>query len=194
MKKTRLLLIRLLLIGICFLLVFLTGCKSSIMTKVQPVNVSTIDENSALVTFVRPSSYGSAIQFGVWDSETFVGVVSGKSYVQYKATPGKHLFLARAENWSCVEADLEAGKSYFIVTAVRMGVWKARVALEPVTRAGNVSEEQINKWLTKLNATAVDPAQVESYVNQRIDHVRKAMENIHNGKAKCNTLSIEDFK
>ena len=135
MKKSRLI-----LIGICLMLVFLAGCKSSIMTMVQPVNVSSIDGNTALVTFVRPSSYAPAIQFGVWDSETFVGIVSGKSYVQYRATPGEHLFLARAENWSCVEADLEVGKSYFIITAVRMGVLKARVSLEPVNKGDDVSD------------------------------------------------------
>ncbi len=185
---------KLLLIGVCFTLVFLAGCKSSIMTTVQPVSVSGIDENTALVTFVRPSSYGNAIQFGVWDSEHFVGVVSANSYVQYKTSPGKHLFLARAENWSCVEADLEAGKSYVIITAVRMGAWKARVALEPVTRTGKISDEKINKWLTGLNATAVDPAQVESYTAARIEHVRKAIENIRQGKATCKTLSVEDYR
>lgn len=189
MKKTRLL-----LLGVCFLLVSLTGCKSAIMTKVQPVSLSTINNETALVTFVRPSSYGAAIQFGVWDSENFVGVVSANSYVQYKTSPGKHLFLARAENWSCVEADLEAGKSYVIITAVRMGAWKARVALVPVTRTGKISDEKVNKWLTRLNATAADPAQIESYTAARIEHVRKAIENIRQGKAKCNTLSKEDYR
>ena len=185
---------RLLLITICFAFVLLAGCQSSMMTKVQPINVSGIDQNTALVTFVRPTSFGGAIQFGVWDSETFIGVTSANSYVQYKTSPGKHLFLARAENWSCVEADLEAGKSYFIITAVRMGVWKARVALEPVTRTGKISDKKISKWLSGLNATAVDPAQVEKYTDDRIDHVRQAIENIRQDKAKCNTLSIEDYR
>jgi hypothetical protein len=54
--------------------------------------------------------------------------------VQYLAKQGEQLFLARAENWSDVKADLEAGKQYFIIGKVFSGVWRARVAFDPVTK------------------------------------------------------------
>jgi hypothetical protein len=181
-------------IELCCVLVFLTGCKSSVMMGVKPVDVATLDSNQTIVTFVRSGFVGKAIQFGIWDGEEWVGVLASDSYIQYRTEPGKHLFLARAENWSCIEADLEAGKSYFVIVRPRMGVWKARVAMDPVNKGDNVSEKKINKWLIGLKATAIDPAKSEAYINPRIEHVRKALENVQQGKAKCNTLSKEDYR
>ncbi len=186
--------VRLISIAICFMLIFIAGCKSSVMMGVQPVNIANIDKNMAIVTFVRSGFVGKAIQFGIWDSEKWVGVLASDSYIQYKASPGKHLFLARAENWSCVKADLEGGKSYFIIVSPRMGVWKARVVMNPVNKGDNVSEEKINKWLTRLSPIAVDPAKIEAYTEPRLAHVKKAIENIEQGSANCNTLSIEDYR
>ncbi len=175
--------IRLISIVICFMLIFLAGCKSSVMMGVQPVNIATLDNNTAMVTFIRSGFVGKAIQFGIWDSEKWVGVLASDSYIQYKASPGQHLFLARAENWSCVEADLEGGKSYFIIVKPRMGVWKARVVMDPVNKGDDISEEKINKWLTKLHPTAADPAKVETYTEPRLAHVKKAIDNIKQGSA-----------
>ncbi|MCP3898279.1 MAG: hypothetical protein GY707_00945 [Desulfobacteraceae bacterium] len=185
--------LKLVLIGFCFMLVFV-GCKSTGMIPVEPVDVSNIDKNTVLVTFLRPSFMGSAIQFGMWDGEKFIGHLSSSSYIQYKTTPGKHLFLARAENWACVEADLEGGKSYFMIGNARMGAWRARVALDPVNKEDNISEERINQWLTKLNATGVDPAKIEAYESAGGQSVKAAMNNINSGKANCNVLNSDDNK
>ncbi len=125
------------------MLLFLAGCKSPGMIPAKPVDMSSLDSNTALVTFIRPAFVGTAIQFRMWDSEKFIGHLSSQSYIQYKTTPGKHLFLARSENWSCVEAELEGGKSYFIIGKVRMGLLKARVALDPVNKGDNISKEKI---------------------------------------------------
>ncbi|MCK5543208.1 MAG: hypothetical protein KAI40_11005 [Desulfobacterales bacterium] len=186
--------LRLALIGICFMLVFLAGCKSVGMIQVEPVNVSSLDNNTALVTFLRPSFMGQAIQFGIWDSDKFVGHISTQSYIQYKTTPGKHIFLARSGNWSCVEAELKGGKSYFMIVNTRMGAWRARVALDPVNKEDNISEKRINQWLTKLNATGVDPAKVEAYESAGAQSVKNAMDNIDSGKANCNVLNPDDYK
>ncbi len=190
MKKLK----KLFLIGICFALVFFSGCQSSLMMGVQPMNVENLDNNSVLVNFVRPSFYGGAIQFGLWDSEKCIGVIEAGAYIQYKTTPGKHLFMARAENWSCVEADLEGGRSYFILASPRMGAWKARVALHPVNKGDDVSDEKISKWLTDLKATAIDPAKFQAYVDERIEHVRKAINNIEQGKGKCQVLKRDEYR
>ena len=186
--------LKLSLIGLCFMFVFLSGCKSVGMIQVEPMDISSIDSNTALVTFLRPSFMGQAVQFGLWDSDKFVGHISTQSYIQYKTTPGKHIFLAKSENWSCVEAELIGGKSYFMIVNTRMGGFRARVALDPVNKEDNMSEERINKWLTKLNATGVDPAKVEAYESAGAQSVKSAMNNIDSGKANCNVLNSDDHK
>ena len=92
----------------------------------------------AIVYFMRPSGYGFAIHFQIWDyyesNYNLIGLSQAKSYFAYECDPGKHLFIGFAENKRAVEADLEAGKSYYIITQVKTGGWKARMAFIPVTR------------------------------------------------------------
>ena len=56
---------------------------------------------------------------------------------------GEHVFLARAENGSCVHADLEAGRSYFILAKVFPGIWKGRVACDPIRRDDSQTDDAI---------------------------------------------------
>jgi hypothetical protein len=167
----------------------LTGCGSSMMTKVPAIDSP--GSGHALVTIMRPSVFGGAIKFGTWDEDNFLGILTAKSYIQYEATPGKHLFMARAENWAGVEADLQAGRHYFIIARPMMGAWKARVALDPVNKS-EYNEAQINKWLRGLTPIGVIPETVDAYVKPRLDQVRSAATNFKNGSAKTMVLSRED--
>ena len=118
------------LLAVTALLGLLTGCGSSLMTRVPTIEKP--DSGRAMVTFFRPSAFGGAIKFSAWDGDRFIGILTARSYVQYQTNPGRHLFMARAENWSYVEADLQAGRHYYIIARPMMGAWKARVALDPV--------------------------------------------------------------
>lgn len=189
MKKLRIYFKSVLLIMGIFLL---SGCASSLMMKVSPLDAP--DNQHAIVTFIRPSYFGGAIQFGVWDSESFVGILSAGSYVQYLATPGEHLFLARAENWSYVKADLEAGKQYFILGKVFPGVWKARVAYDPVTKGDGTTQAQIDKWLSELKPTSVIPEKFDDYTRPRISHVKAAVSDFKSGNVKYEVLEADDHR
>ena len=74
----------------------LSGCASSLMIRSESVLIP--GPNYAVVNFLRPSSMGGAIKFGIWDKENIVGILTPKNYIQYKASPGEHLFITRAEN------------------------------------------------------------------------------------------------
>jgi hypothetical protein len=86
----------------------------------------------AVVYIVRTSSYGAMIGFSYFDSTTYLGKTSGANYVRLEMEPGKHILWARSENRSFVEADLEAGKIYFLEATPGMGLVKAQVLLSPV--------------------------------------------------------------
>ena len=186
--KERKMVVRLALLAGVLLL--MSGCASSVMTRTEPQALNNADR--ALVTFVRTSLFGGAIQFGIWDGADFVGVLSAKSYVQYLATPGKHVFLARGENWSYVKADLEGGKEYFIIGKVFPGIWKARVALDPVVNGDGTTQADIDKWLAELTPTKVIPEKFDGYVTQRVEQVRTAAREVDNGEVKFEVLSTED--
>jgi len=170
-----------------------SGCASTMMTQTHTITAP--PEGTALVTFFRPTMFGGAIQFGLWDSDKFIGILSAKSYVQYAAQPGEHIFMARAENWSYVKANLEAGKEYYIIGRVIMGVWKARVALSPIKKADFEKpgeKEKVAKWLQEMKPTTPLTEKVEAYVTPRRDQVRQSLDEYKAGKATYMVLDAAD--
>jgi len=173
--------------------VVLSGCGSTVM--MNSSRISSPETGYALVTFLRPSAIGGAIKFSIWDSEKFVGVLTRKSYIQYQAQPGEHVFIARAENWSFVKANLEPGKKYYIIGRVVPGVWKARVALDPIGKGdAKISDEQIDKWLQKLDPIAPDPAKADSFVRPRLSQIQIALNDYKEKKVSYFTLEKEDYR
>lgn len=170
----------------------LWGCASAIM---QPAPTLAAPETSqALVTFLRPTYFGGAIQFGIWDEDRFVGILSAGSYVQYLAAPGEHVFLARAENWSYVRARLEGGRRYYILGKVFPGVWKARVAFDPVRRADPTGDDEIERWLEELKPTEVVPEKREAYAAPRLVQVGEAVQAFRSGQVTFEVLEVDDFR
>jgi len=166
------------------------GCASPMM---QPAaRLTNPDPARALVTFLRPSYFGGAITFGIWDSDSFVGVLGAGSYIEYPATPGPHVFLARAENWSYVNAQLEAGKRYYILAKVFPGVWKARIAFDPIRRGDPQTDEEIQNWLKALTPTEPIAEKVDAYTSPRLGQVRQAVGAFRNGEVTYEILEAED--
>jgi hypothetical protein len=171
------------------LLFMLSGCGSSLMTGVSTIEQP--DNGMALVTVLRPSVFGGAIKFSLWDGDQFKGILTAKSYIQFQAPPGHHLIMARAENWSGVDAELQAGRHYYIIARVMPGAWKARVALDPVSR-DQYDEGKIDKWLKGLNPIAIIPGKAEVYATPRLEQVRTAIDNFENGRGTTMILKVDD--
>ena len=107
-----------------------------------------------MVVFLRSSFVGGAIASTVYDApdgdDTFLGSVAHKEKLAYQAAPGHHRFMVIAENADFVDADLEAGKTYYVLIKPRMGVWKARFSLIPIhAQAGaeyNLQSPDFREW------------------------------------------------
>ncbi|MGD8113210.1 hypothetical protein ACQEXU_21085 [Vibrio sp. TRT 21S02] len=142
---------------ILFVLITASGCatQSNHMVKVAPENAITKpEEGKALVHFMRPSSFGGAIQSTVYDDSNYIGTVSAKTRLAYQAEPGKHMFMVIGENADFLEAELLADKIYYILVSARMGVWKARFSLNPAS--GEVPQEQIDNWFNSTSEVVVN--------------------------------------
>ncbi len=94
--------------------------------------LETAPSDQSVVYFVRAKSMGSLVNFTFFDGKKAIGKFSGRKFFRYQCEPGKHLFWARSENRSFVEAELVAGKSYMIEAVPKMGGLKAAVKLVPV--------------------------------------------------------------
>lgn len=118
----------------------------------------------AAVVFLRPSGMGFAIQssvFEVKDNQSLlVGIVAAKTKVAYQVEPGKRLFMAVGESAEFMTADLLPNRTYYVLVAPKMGLWKARFGLEPVPGKELDSPEFKSslaecKWVEK-NAASVN--------------------------------------
>lgn len=128
----------------------LFGCAGSSKYMQASAPVQQAPPDKALVYFMRPSGIGFAINFQIWDGEKFIGLSQAKSYFAYPCDPGKHLFIGIAENKRGIEGDLEAGKTYYVLTQVKMGGWRARMAFIPVTKDSEFWNE-VEAYKSKLN-------------------------------------------
>ncbi len=176
-------------LGLMLSVILLSGCASSMMKQVQKMDV--VETNKAMVTFLRPTLFGGAIQFGLWDGDQFIGILSANSYIQYFAEPGQHYFLGRAENWSCVKAELEAGKKYYIIGNVFPGIWKARIAFDPI-KSGDEPQLQVDGWMNTLKPTSVDESKRDEYIRPRVNEVRNQVGEFKSGKGSCEMLDAAD--
>jgi hypothetical protein len=103
----------------------------------------------ALVVFMRPSTLGFAIASSVYElkpaGDVFIGIVPAKRKLAYVADPGSTRFMVVSEAADFMAAELEAGKTYYALVTPRMGVWKARFSLRPVT-AEELGGSQFRDW------------------------------------------------
>jgi hypothetical protein len=134
----------------------LGGCiASGLMNEVpDEQRVSKPAPGKALVYFVRPSSFGGAIQASVFDGDKYIGTTSAKTHIAYQAKPGKHMFMIIAENADFMEADLRAGKTYHAIVQARMGAWKARFSFRP--QNGQTSKSRLAGWVKSTRQVVVN--------------------------------------
>ena len=134
-----------------FFLLLLAGCvQSSYMRDVPPGSADFEPApGKALMVFMRPSAFGGAIQSSVFDVTgeklEFVGIVSAKTKVAYQLPPGDHHFMVIGENADFMGAAVEPGKIYYALVTPRMGIWKARFSLKPLTKE-QLGTEQFTAW------------------------------------------------
>lgn len=176
------------------LLTVLSACAGSSKYMVAKEPVLKPVEGKALVYIFRPSGFSFRINFQIWDGDRFIGLSQAKSYFQYSADPGKHTFLAIAENKAFIEADLAADKQYYIVTEPRIGVWRPRVGFLPVKR-GTGEWSKVSEWKTGL--INVVPVEAEVKAWQELKHeeavtILKYFEEEYRKTGRYSTIGLED--
>jgi hypothetical protein len=170
-----------------FLLVMGCAGKSGYMVPVTPVAGPAPDK--ALVYFMRPSGMGFAVHFQIWDSDHFIGLSQAKSYFVYECAPGTHLFIGIAENKVAVQADLEAGKSYYVGTNVRTGWAKARMQFTPVTR-GSELWDKVEAYKQSLNGIAAKEEERAKWEAAKKEEVLKLVDYFTNGEGTERVLKL----
>lgn len=155
-------------------------------------NIPDAPNDKAVVYFARTSSLGFAINFVYFDSLQAIGRFNGPKYMRYECEPGKHLFWARSENRDFVEADLEAGKIYFIEVEVKMGAVKAGVELSPVDPKDVKTMGKILKLMDKRQSESFTTEELETITKNYNDVVERGFNKYNEDKQKGKVIKKLD--
>ena len=180
--------------GALFALVLLaTGCGASLMHDTTPLPPPTPDY--AIVNFVRPSAYAWAVDYPLWDGETFIGNIGPEDLLQWKAKPGDHLFIAVGENHDYTKATIEGGRSYYIQVKAYPGFWSASVGFAPVHKNdSSPSSAEIQKWMTKLGPESADPVVAAERQASGLKDIQKHIQEYNAGQHKGQFLAVDDWR
>lgn len=151
----------------------------SAFAKAQTAEIPPAPDDKSVVYFVRWNNTGSLINFTFFDSTQVIGKFNGTKYLRYECEPGRHLFWARSENRSYIQANLEPGKIYVIDVIPTMGAIKAGVRLIPVNDE-NYKLKPIQKLLAKRPPEVFSRSHLEALNKTHYDIVDRGMERLEN--------------
>lgn len=177
----------------------LFGCAGSnqyMKPSVQEGAAPVPGDNESLVIFMRPSTMGWAVSSSVFDindkDESFLGIVSAKKKVVYRAAPGEHMFMVIGESADFMRANLLPGKTYYALVTPRMGNWKARFSLKPLAKS-ELGSDKFKEWYAACEFTENTPGafqwakdNAESIRSKRVEYLKKWNEKPEAGKPVLN--------
>jgi hypothetical protein len=146
------------------LALLVSGCAGTVknMQELSDAAPDVVPEaGKAVVVFMRPSGLGFGVQSSVFEVQDgraiLVGIVAAKTKVAYKVDPGKRLFMAVGESADFMSAEILPNKTYYAIVSPRMGLWKARFALEP-QHSQELSAADFKQSLSDCKWVAKTPA------------------------------------
>lgn len=97
------------------------------------IAIRSSSSGKGIVTFYRESRLvGMAIGYNVREDGQKIGGLPNGSYFVYQATPGTHRYTAATESTDQAVLTVQAGKSYYVRGAIRMGLAVGRPELTVV--------------------------------------------------------------
>lgn len=155
------------------LLLALAACSTtSNMRDAQPTPPPGPDEAKVIV--YRTAALGGADNFPVYKVEEndgkLLGFTETDCYFEVRCAPGKHRFAALGEGEAFVDADLAAGKTYYIRAYSKFGLLSSRPGFAPVGR-GSEHYPELDEVLPKLRCRELDPgkrAELEAREEKRL--------------------------
>ncbi len=190
--------------GVFVGVLWLVGCANP-MKELPEEEVKPAPDGKAQVVFLRPSSYGGAIDAGLYEVEgeqpEFIAIGPVGCKIVHRTDPGKKKFMVVSEAADFLRANLEGGKTYYVLISPRMGFWKARFSLYPVRKKDgeySMQSSEFPEWLedtvimenTKDSRKWAEENQAD--VNQKYQNYWKEWKEKSEEEKKQQTLRKED--
>jgi hypothetical protein len=154
------------------------------------------DSDNAIVTFFRSDGSVTANLFGIWDEDGYLGSLRGHIFFQIKVKPGKHYFIAKSEKLSVVEADVEAGKSYYIQLKTGTNSYYSSIQLLPIKK--DIDDKTLQNWLDHSTCATYDQSRLTDDLKAVMDRTKMVTDDIikkiEKGEIETGKLLIEDAR
>jgi len=171
-----------LLLPVLFLLAACSG-PSYMLQKEGTMDIRTVKPvagKSALVV-ARTTFVGFAIEFDTFLDYNMIGVTKGRGFfVKNDVEPGVHYLIARAESLETGKIDFKPDTVYYVQQTPRVGWWRARITLTPVTAEHLMSEMDEKCVQMEYDAKNPGPRLTEHEYNEAVtDYEREITEGYH---------------
>lgn len=144
----------------------------------------------AVIYFARPQSLGYAVKVKLYADGKFLGLIMSETFIAYECEPGKHEFIAAAENAGFLEAEVLADRIYLVQVAIHMGAWKARTHFE-TARPGTDAMKEITEKTADLHPIETTPEGVK-WAEERQEKFRKTIKKFRDKGEEFEYLKPED--
>ena len=116
-----------------------------------------LESGKAMVVFIRPAGYGNGVASSLYEIEgarpRILGIMYYNERMAMQFAPGPHRFMAHGSNSTFLDADLQAGKTYYVFVRSEVGRWKASFTLVPLRSAEggdlSVHSPHFRKWMSR---------------------------------------------
>jgi len=157
----------------------IAGCAAEPGANISPLMVRYGNQrivpqgpNEALILFIRENEDNNATQATLYevadDGDHFIGVSSGSTRLAWAVRPGYHLFMVIGETADFLSAQVDGGKTYYMMVAPRWGFFKSRFSFRAVRRA-ELGGPQWQAW-QQLELLRCGP-DCASWVNSNVESI-----------------------
>jgi hypothetical protein len=171
-------------------LLLVSACATSaprhMMFKEDPTSAISLvkpESGKAALVVGRVTTFGGAIEFDTYLDKVMIGVTQWKSYFfKTDVVPGVHYVISKAENMEPAKINFEPDRVYYIQQIPRMGVWKARLSVAPVTQQELITScDNSCKLLVYDTKNTGDNLSDDDFRKAVEDYEREVKEGLHKG-------------
>ena len=150
-----------------------------LMKKVE--SKSNIEDGKARIVFYRTENADGwkSSEFGIWSKNSFIGGLKGDEFFSIDIEPGQHEFATQYGAWGILDANVEAGKTYYVEVFAKWG-WNA-IYTKLIAKKSTIPTEEIKQQMTNFTEVTLDKSKIDSNIQLRLDaalpYVKNALKN-----------------
>jgi len=126
--------------------------------------------------------FTNMVGFCLYDSNMYLGKLYTHEYVRYECKAGYHLFWAKGKRNEFLEAELEAGKVYFIDVSATIGEKNAN--LRPVHPYNKYWVNGITSFISSQSAVKLTETELQNAQKRKNKKITKVLDRLDEEKAK----------